>query len=338
MRFPLVSLALVVGVVAACSPPYGSRHWPRSRESRPKLIFDLSADLADTGQFWDAPFPADARVLENGAPDVRGLPNPFGVTFVARSKEAVMAGVAESGAGFSPLSVVSFRFDRAVPSLAVVPLSTTKPASGVQLVDLTPGRVGQRIAVDVHVVTDGDTVRPAGLLQLAPVTGLSMLPGTWAAIVRRDVDGDGLIDLDRSPVIDALLAGREPDAVWRATFGPLVEQLHALGVDPDDVAAATVFTVAEPERKMVDRLQAVRKGPAPTLKSLVRGRATVTASTSMVELAGVVEQPQHQAGEPPHLFEGGTFVVNPDGGLAITRTEDAPFLLSIPKGKMPAKG
>ena len=340
MRFvALLALAVVpVVVAAACVPPYGSRNWPRSREARPRLVFDMGADLGDSSHFWDAPFPADARRLPDGAPDVRGLPNPFGISFVEKSKQAVMDGVKANGAGFSPLSVVSFHFDRPLPALALLPLSTTKKTAGVQLVNLTPGRVGERVAVDVHVVVEGDTVRPVGLLQLAPLTGLSLWPGTWAAVVKKDMDGDGVVDVDGSVVVDQLLRGMHPDPLWRATFQPLVEHLHDIGIAADDVAAATVFTVAEPEGVLTRRLQALRKGPAPVVKALQRGREAVTKKATLVELVGVIEQPQHQQGDPPHLFDAGEFVVQKDGSLAVTRTEDAPFVLTVPKGKMPAKG
>ncbi len=333
-----LSAVCAAGIVAGCTQPYGSRHWPRSRESRPQLVFDTGADLTDEHHFFDAPFPADARVMPDGAPDVRGLPNPFGVSFVARSKQAVIDGVKVNGAGFSPLGVISFRFDVVPPAFPIVPLTTMNARSGIQLVDLTPGRVGQRVPVEVHVHRVGDTVRPAGLVQLAPITGLSLLPGTWAAIIKRDVDGDGIVDLDRSPVVEQLLRGMHPDPVWRQTFVPLAEHLGDIGVAAGDVAAATVFTVAEPELRLVQRLKAVRAGPAPVLKNIARGREEVSQKAGFTEVVGVIEQPQHQAGEVPHLFEGGEFVVGKDGVLATVRTEDAPFMLSIPTGKMPVKG
>ncbi|MDP2340567.1 MAG: hypothetical protein Q8O67_06400 [Deltaproteobacteria bacterium] len=341
MRSPRLFVVVVVVALAGCLQPYGSRHWPRSRESRPLLVFETAADLSSPDHFFDAPWPADARVLPDGAPDIGGLPNPFGVFFVERSKAAVVDGVKANGPGFSPMSVVSFRFDRVPPPFAIVPLTTTNPRSGVQLVDLTPGRAGHRVPIDVHVTAKADSARPAGLLQVAPLSGLSLLPGTWAVIVRRDVDGDGADDLAPSPVVAALLRGMNPDPVWRQTFRPLVEQLHDLRIDVDDVAAATVFSVAEPERLLTERLQALRKGPAPLLKKLERpvdpARVDVNKH-DLIELRGVVEQAQHQEGEPPHLFDGGEFVFSKDGGLAVTRVEDAPFVLTIPKGKMPPKG
>ena len=334
--FAVVVVVVAVVAVGGCQQPYGSRHWPRSREARPQLVLETDVDLTDPAHFFDAPWPADARRLPDGAPDVRGLPNPFGISFVEHSKAAVVDGVKANGPGFSPLPVVSFRFDRVPGPFAIVPLTTTKARSGVQLVDLTPGRVGQRVPVDLHVTAVADSARPAGLLQIAPLSGLSLLPGTWAVIVRRDVDGDGAVDLAPSPAVEALLGGSHRDLLWRQTFRPLVEQLHALGIDVDDVAAATVFTVAEPERLLTERLQALRKGPPPALKELKRGREL--GRHGLVELRGVVEQAQHQQGEPPHLFGAGELVFSPQGELAVTRFEEAGFVLTVPHGKMPAKG
>jgi hypothetical protein len=328
-------VGFVVGV--GCTPPYNSRHWPRSRESRPALVFDTAADFADPARFHDAPFPADARRLDNGAPDVRGVPNPFGVGFVEASRQAVLEDVVDNGVGFSPMPVVTFRFDRPLPPLRVVPRTTTRPDSGVQLVDLTPGRVGQRVALEVGVAA-GDTVRPRGLLQLAPLTGLSLLPGTWAAIVRRDIDGDGAIDLDRSPVVDQLVAGRHPDPLWCSTFAPLGSQLDAVGIAAADVAAATVFTVGDPTATLHRLLDEARHGPPPRLLRLERARDVVAGHPDFVEVRGVVLQPQHQEGEPPHLTTGGALVRDGRGRLATTREEEAPFHLSFPRTKMPARG
>ena len=337
-RFSVVVVALSVVGITACSQPYGSRHWPQSRENLPQLVFDIDVDHADPARFWDAPYPSDARTLPSGTPDVRGLPNPFGVGFVELAKQSVMHDVDALGPGFSPLPVIAFRFDRAVPPRPIIPLTTTSPKSGVQLIDLTPGRVGQRVIVDSHVTLKRDVSRPEALLQFAPLTGLSLLPGTWAAVVLRDVDRDGGLYFDRSPVVDALLQGTHPDLRWSTSFAPLREQWSKLGLDAADVAAATVFTVGDPTARIVRFVQQARAEPPPVLVSLVRGREDVIEKTSLIELRGVVRQPQHQAGEPPHFVDTGRFVVDVNGALQTTRTEDAPFVLTVPKGKMPKKG
>ena len=147
----VVPVAVVAVVCGACSQPYGSRHWPQSRERHPMLVFEPGADFSDAARFWDAPWPADARTLPSGAPDVRGLPNPFAVSFVDIAKRSVMDDVAARGPGFSPLPVVSFRFDRPLGTLQLVPLGTSSTSSGIQLVDLTPGRVGQRVSIAAQV-------------------------------------------------------------------------------------------------------------------------------------------------------------------------------------------
>ena len=318
--------------------PYGSRHWPQSRENLPQLVFDIDVDHTDPAHFWDAPFPADARTLPSGTPDVRGLPNTYGVSFVELAKQSVMYDLDALGPGFSPLPVISFRFDRSVPARPIVPLTTTSKTSGLQLIDLTPGRVGQRVIVDSHVTLKADVSRPASLLQFAPLTGLSLLPGTYAALVLRDVHSDGGVDFDRSPVVDQLLSTMHIDPRWNASFQPLRDQWSTLGVNAIDVAAATVFTVGDPTARVTRFIQQARNADPPTLVSLARGREGVIARTDLVELVGVVRQPQHQAGEPPHFKDTGRFVVDADGNLATTRTEDAPFVLTVPKGKMPKSG
>jgi hypothetical protein len=332
---PVVVVAVVLG---ACSQPYGSRHWPQSRERHPTLVFEPGADFSDPARFWDAPWPADARVLPSGAPDVRGLPNPFGVSFVDIAKRSVMDDVAARGPGFSPLPVVSFRFDQPLPPLQLVPMTTASSSSGVQLVDLTPGRVGQRVIVETQVTQQRDTTRPASLLQVAPLTGLSLLPGTWAVVVRRDLDGDGAIDVDPNPALRAVIDSAHPDQVWTRSFSPLATQLQTLGLDAADIAAATVFTVGDPTARTVASIQQARRDDPPTLLSLTRGRDEVNARGVVVEIHGRVAQPQHQTGEPPHFAETGHFVVDDAGRLQTTRVEEAPFVLTLPRTKMPKDG
>jgi hypothetical protein len=341
VSFSSLMAAVVVWVIVVgggCGQPYGSRHWPQSRERHPTLVFEPGADFSDAARFWDAPWPADARTLPSGAPDVRGLPNPFGVSFVDIARRSVMDDVTARGPGFSPLPVVSFRFDRPMPPVRVVPLSTIAPSSGIQLVDLTPERFGQRVVVEAHVTQARDSVRPASLLQLAPLSGLSLLPGRWAAIVQRDVDDDGVFDLDPHPALRAVIEGRHPDTAWSESFAPLREALPRLGIDVDDVAAATVFSVGDPTAQTVAFVQRARRDDPPTLVSLQRGRDVVNASGVVVELVGTLLQPQHQTGEPPHFAQTGVIVVDDDGQLQTTRVEEAPFVITLPRTKMPAAG
>jgi len=302
------------------------------------LVFDTTADLSEPSSFWDAPWPSDARLLASGAPDVRGFPNPYGVPFVEIAKQSVMDDVAARGTGFSPLPVVSLRFDRPLRTPRIVPLSTSTSDSGVQLVDLTPGRGHERLVVELQVMQRPDTTRPAGLMQIAPLTGISLLPGTWAVVVRRDIDGNGIADVDVNPTVTAMLTGAHDSQMHVDVYAPLREALPALGVAASDVAAATVFTVGDPTARTVALIKQARGDAPPTLKSLARGRDEVNARGDVIELKGSVAQPQHQEGEPPHFSGTGRFVVDESGRLKTTRIEDAPFVLTLPRSPMPAAG
>jgi hypothetical protein len=173
---------------------------------------------------------------------------------------------------------------------------------------------------------------------------VSLLPGTYAAVVLRDLDSDGLIDLDPSPVVRGLLANATSttngaNGAWHASFAPLRQHLGELGINATDIAAATVFSVGDPTARITRFVQQARAEPPPPLVSLSRGRAEVnTPSSTFTELQGVLRQPQHQAGEPPHFSDTGAFVVDDQGALVVTRHEDAPFVVAVPKGKMPAGG
>lgn len=315
---------------AACPQPYGNSRWPRSRTALPRLVFDLHASAS----FFDTPFPSDARTLLNGAPDWSLLPNPFGVGFVDDARESAQEDVAMNGAGISPLPVVWMRFDSPLPRLQLPPLHTLDDDAPIMLVHLDAPHRGEKIALDVAQTQKADRVRPAWLLQATPLSGLSLRPGRWALIVRTDLDDDGVRDLDHSPDMDALLRGTHDNERWQGALQPLVEALPELHTPVDDIAAATVFRVGDPTALVTRLLDDVRQEPAPEVAEL----ATGPSYDGFVEVRGNVRQAQHQAGEPPHLTQGGQLQLDGRGTLEITRWEDAPFVLSLPKGKMPTEG
>jgi hypothetical protein len=318
--------------MVGCPKPYGSARWPSSREQKPTVVLEPGAG-DDASTFYRAPFPSLAR-MQGDAVDVRHLPNPFGVGFVDEGK-----GMVQARQGASPYAVTTFLFDGPLPVRAAVPLMSARSDASIQLVSLSEGHVGERQLIDVQMTQQRDTVRPAHLLQIMPLSGRPLRPGRYAAVVMRDLDGDGVIDAERSPAMEMALGMRPADPAlssWASASLPLVSQAAALHLDLEQVAAATVFDVGDETAWVRQYLQNERTLPV----SDVHFDNDAPAYETHVELRGSLRQPILQPGEPPFLIAGddGVIVIGTDGKPTVHGEVDAPFVLTFPPGKMPADG
>ncbi len=333
LRMPLSTplgralLALVLPLSASlsgagCKPPLRT-----APGVLPTLVFD------DAQGFFGTPFPSDARRLESGAPDFRGMPNPEGVGFL----DAAIEATAERD-GFDPSGAIYLRFDRELPVPSSSAADTLLAFPGIEIVDIdarSPERL-RRFPAWVRATTRHDGVRPPHLLQILPVPGVALREGTtYAVIVRRDIDGDGRVELGGSREVQALLAD-EPagDARWVSAFAPLREALHELRLPKEHVAGATVFTTGTPTKELFAWVANALEGPAPELISLERERDY----EDYVVLRGAVRLPLYQEGTPPHFFGGGRLVTDDDGMPVPQGSVVAPFYLSVPKGEIPTAG
>lgn len=319
----LLSLVVVTAALPGCQ---------RERQLAPGVLPTLLFD--DSLGFFGTPFPADARRHESGAPDFTGMPNPEGVGFVESSLEAM-----SERDGFDPSGVVYFRFDRALPVPTTRSADTLLAYPGIEIVDVDPSSSERlrRFPAWVRATARHDGVRPAHLLQVLPVPGVALREGTtYAVIVRRDLDGDGAVDLGGSREIQSLLDD-EPvgDAPWVSALAPLRAVLPELSLPKQHVAAATVFKTGRPTKELFAWVEQALQGPAPELVGdLVRERDY----DDYVVLRGTVRLPLYQEGTPPHFFGGGRFIPNDDGAPTPQGTEDAPFYLTVPKGELPTAG
>src|SRR5205807_2347771 len=89
-----------------------------------------------------------------------------------------------------------------------------------------------------------------------PVPGLALRPDTtYAALVLRR------LSLGQSPALATVLAGRVPGgplgAALARAFAPLGPTLRDLGIPPEEVAAATVFTTGDPTASLSRQVAAV---------------------------------------------------------------------------------
>ena len=69
------------------------------------VAFDLDADTAAPGYFWELPYPSDLRLTAGGRPQLAAFPNPRGLPMVETFRAMAM-----ERAGFPVVPVGYFRF------------------------------------------------------------------------------------------------------------------------------------------------------------------------------------------------------------------------------------
>jgi len=329
---PVASTSPVTSASPAPSPA-PTRQAPANLHTGPELVLDASGQ----GGFFDLPWPSNARRRTSGAPDMTGYPNPKGQGFV----DAIYA-LADETSGFSPTGTTYLRFDGAVNAPADDPLQSLQPGYPVLLVDVDPASPDylERQPIHVAVTDQADSFRPAHLLQVLPVPGRGLRPnGAYAVVVLRALGGPSDPWLGQADALTELLAGQEPAAALgpalARAMAPLPRALRGLGLHPDDVAAATVFTTGDPTASLIRQVDWAASQPPLQPAGPVAQRDVYADYTA---LAGEYAPPLYQTGAPPYLLSGGRQVTDANGLPVAQGTARAPFQLSIPKGPMPATG
>ena len=338
------SASTVAASQSGASPSPVTSGRPALIPSAPALLATGPGAVIDpSGDFFAWPWPNDARRDAAGHPDLSKLPNPRNKTFIA-DLYALAGG---DSSGFSPTGVIYQAFDGPINAPADDALASRQAGYPVLLVGLDPAtpEYAQRQPIRVKVTAQADTIRPAHLLQALPLPGRNLRPNTtFALIVLRELGAPGTAYLAQDPVTTALLAGREPTipqgaALARAT-APLLSALPDLGIHPQDIACATVFTTGDPTATLVRQAAWAEQQPAPALATPLAQRDVYAEFTA---LSGAVELPEYQQGTSPYIAigtfsTGGRQAQDAAGNPLRQRTSRAPFQISVPKGRMPAQG
>ena len=279
------------------------------------------------GQFFDAPFPSDYRLLENGAPDYTGFPNPSGQllldSYIDFTREL-------SGAG--TVSPIFFRFDGPIDThrLPTGEMSL-KLDSTVMIIDvdpLSPSR-GQRIPIQWEWQDRSTSHQPANLLAVAPLFGTPLKANTkYAAII-----STGLAQSDPQTAA-AWYRGHENFEHMLDTK----ETLQEVGVPLESVAIITQFTTQDPVAEMADLAWWAREiAPTPSISQTLEytGQAT-----EFYRFDGTLDVPLLQQGDKPYSSSGGGFVWEGAGLPIVQEWETITFTLSIPRTEegMPLAG
>ncbi|HEY8040119.1 MAG TPA: hypothetical protein VIF15_10015 [Polyangiaceae bacterium] len=291
----------------------------------------------ERASFYDAPFPSDDLVQSDGTIAIAGfpdLPPPDTIALVEDAKSLVASsarGFAEEGGIFFTLS------DTLDPSpLPDAPTSVT-PGATAYLVGVTPTAPDflKRYPVTVRFEADGGPFGAPNMLTLVPLQGTPLRPKTtYAAVVTREAG------VAPSAEMTAIAGGHRPDAMPQAAFAEYQGALGSLaqaGVDPGDVAGLAVFTTDDPTAQLGLVLADMLSRPLPVADT---GFVQTDLFPTFCVYTATIPMPDYQAGDKPYDFasHGGGWVFDASGKPVMQRTEEAGFVVSIPRAPMPPGG
>ena len=258
-----------------------------------KAHFKVPEPGAPLGDFFELPFPNEARGQANGKINMEGFPSPATGPGAGLISAYLGAATTDTGGGFSLNPVVTFRFT------APVDLTTVKfsgPAKSLYFVQLTPSAnsddnsdncnssalswqaSGVPGVIDYTSSSAGYVC--ANSLSVRPNTGYPLLPDTiYAVILTTDVKSAaaGAVQAGQSLQADddlqTLLAATRPSArpSLQRAFDCYSGLRHAVSGLPDaaKIAAATVFrTQAAP--RAVQAIAATMALQTPQVTALVK--------------------------------------------------------------------
>lgn len=315
--------SIVCLLVVACS----AEEVPGTQAS-----FDLDADLSSQEHFWALPFPSDLRLDASGAPDFRGFPNPARNPAVSQ-----LLSIASRRPGFPVVSLAYFAFSAPLAARTTADVIPARADSPILLVDLETKRLYPLVASTL----EEDDYAPSNLLAVAPRPGIVLRPGARHAYVvlrsLKDASGSPL----GVPLALAQLANDETPAgsrgeAARALYEPLWPVLESLGIDVEEIAAATVFTTGDVVAALADMSTRVKSRDPVTIRDIALD-ADDGDHPDYCELRAVVTYPHFQKGTPPFDTDG-LFVLGADGLPVKQREETAGVTITLPKGPMPAGG
>jgi hypothetical protein len=302
-----------------------------------KAEFEASA----TAEFWKMPFPNDMRRNADGTVNLQGFP-PTLMFWLLQSYPAV----AEK-AGWSVSPSIYFRFSGPinVKNLPKTAKDSLSAGSKIMLVDIDPKSPdqGKKFPL-IWRYYDKEISWAAGhkdILAMMPVAGFVLRENTtYAAIVLKSLGGnDGALGAGKN--FEAVMAGKNLEGEFgskaQAAYAPLLKWLDGKScpVKKDEIAVATVFTTAHASDEMMRMWNAVQKMP---MVKLIEPITLAHEYPDFYVLKSVWRAPQFQRGFPPYSFVGGGINWDKDNMPVLTRYENVPITIAIPKMKMPEKG
>ncbi len=281
------------------------------------------------GDYFDLPWPTDARLDAAGHPDLTGFSNPHSVLV-----DRYIAAIERSQIGWSANGAVYFRFSRHVDesTLPADPHASLDDAASVFLIDVDPDSpdLGTHIPIITQYRQLPTVYWPERTLAIRTPDGMPLASRrTYAMVVTSRVHARDGTAFGRDADFQTIVDGTAPAATL-ATYQPA---LTALAPMIDDVISLAVFTTEDTTGLAMQLRDYVDALPAPTGMMMDRGAHT----DDYVVLEGHFGPvPIFQSGTIPYLMTGGA--IDLDDGTIVEGTFNARFALSIPTTAMPPSG
>lgn len=278
--------------------------------------------------FYDTPWPSDARLTPRGTPDLNSFPTnhePF-LRVIHELEERVF--------GFANMPVIYVAFEDSISEINLpTPLQSQSSSSPIQLFALGD-QCGQRVPIDVSVREQGDRYINADTLQVKTSIGAPLIANQSYALVILQTLGAERGQRVEPPT--AFLetwaqASEESEAPWPKTLSKLKVCLREADLTQDQIALATVFTPQDPVKTLqsmrdmvMDPQQVITRPPTEFKKDLAWSRKRLNLTT----YSGLVPFPMFQTGQPPYRIIGGGLRFDDDNQPIIQRWEEVPFAVA----------
>ncbi|MDW8246471.1 MAG: alpha/beta fold hydrolase [Sandaracinaceae bacterium] len=297
---------------------------------RPTALFVLDG----AADFFDLPWPNDARLSPMGTPDLRAFPTG-GRSLVQRYIDAI----GQAQQGWSTNGAVYFRFSHPIdPSTLPQTLEdSVAPHSSVWLIRI-----------------DGDPTRhpfvtyfeprktrfwPGNVLAVRPPDGLPLERRSRYAVVitnRLKAIGGQVFERDRD--FSLMLSGDPRFERTARLYAPALAAAERLGLQREQVVAMTVFETQDPIAIAERCARFIREEiPPPEVDNSAWSLRESTRNYSVVH-GRYFGSPRFQAGSPPYRSEGGAIQLSPSGDPIVHEMEEIRFALAIPRSPMPPGG
>ena len=290
-----------------------------------------------TGGFYSLPFPCDLRLTAKGTLKVDDFPNPRNALLLKSYLELGQSDVR----GFGANSGIFFAFTGPIDptSLPADVEASTKMDASVFLVgiDSAAQDYGRRYPVRWKYTQTKTVYGPENLLVILPLQGVPLAHGqTYAVVMTTDVLDTQGSAIAAPKAFQDVLSGESIHEQAVEVFAPLVEFLISEGIDPADVALATVFTTQDPLPRMLALRDHVYQANLPGIDT-----ATLTIEKqyeTYTFIKGSIVIPIYQEGVIPYLFEGGAIRFDSAGKPIVQSESEIRFSLTIPKSDLPENG
>ncbi len=288
---------------------------------------------------WDAPWPDERLRSADGTVDVSGFHNLSRPVTIVTQLLALLRGAP----GFGNSSTIFFPLSAPIDasSLPADAHASLADDATVYLIDVdatSPDR-GSRHPFVARFDTDPGPFAVPNTLALLPLQGRPLHPGRlYAAVLTTHVLAADGSALQPAQATTQLVNGQRPDGLSDAAFAAHQDALSALGdlgVATDDIAAMAVFRTMDPTAELAQAREQVLAGTIPTPDAAFEAREVFD---DFCVYHTTIAMPDFQGGTPPFTSEGGAWVRDAAGNLAVQRQARSNVWVTIPRQPMPDAG